>query len=158
LRLGPREIRGVECEFRVGRRESGGGLFYVPAQGCEAGSKINKRVARQFLVPELLCDGFDRVKPVKRAVRLLVTQRPQRCHLGVTGDPGVLLHDRRRSPGANDKNVERQRVPGGLKLAFGRRLDQTRPVGDGQTWPSHRCRSTTGLPRDRRGSPFWNPP
>src|SRR5262245_2374790 len=119
MRLGVRKIRGVECEFRVGSRESSGGLFYVPARGCETGSKVNKRVARQFPVPEVLCDGFDRLKPVKRAVRLLVTQHPQRCHFGVAGDPCVLLHYRRRFPGANHKNVERQSVPGGLKLTFG---------------------------------------
>ena len=61
----------------------------VPARWAETGPEIDQRVARELLQAERLGDREDLLATRQRAMRLLVTQGPERRHLGTTGESSI---------------------------------------------------------------------
>ena len=103
----------------------------VPAVGAEAGAEVDHHVAGQLLVAHQLRLGHDLFGLGQRAVRLLVAERPQRRHLRVAGEFGVLRHHAGGLFRADHEHVERQ-------SRFGRGRDKLAAFFVGEVERAHR--------------------
>src|SRR6185436_17886287 len=108
-------VQLVNHLFRLGKvRWMPGELSVVrvPPRGREVGAQIDERIAGQLFVAEGARHPLDFVRPVKRAMRLQVAERPQRGHLWMASQARIFTHYLRWLASSHDKDVERQRVRG----------------------------------------------
>src|SRR5690348_4709308 len=71
-------------------------VFCVPSRGAKSGAEVNECVAREFLLAKRSRFGKDFFVARESAVGLLVAKSPERRHLGITGEPGILGHEHGR--------------------------------------------------------------
>src|ERR1700722_6732422 len=98
LRIGKRF--GIPREFAIVR---------IPAVRTEVCAEIDHRFAGEILVPKLFCFRNNLFGRTECPMRLLVAKGPQRHHLRVSGNLGVLTQNRHRLASSDDEHIQRQR-------------------------------------------------
>src|SRR3954467_11165609 len=102
-------VKLLDDFFRVGKDAGIPGersIFRVPSGGAEASTEIDQRIAGKLFVAKCSGLGENFFAAGQRAMRLLVSETPQRRHFGVTGEPGVFSHDDGGVRGADKEDVE----------------------------------------------------
>ena len=109
--LGIRKDTGIPCERSV---------FCIPSRRTESGAQVNKSVTGQLLFTEGSAFRQHLLSAGQRAMRLLVTEAPQRRQFRMAREPQVFRHDGRGLTRTYKEDIQGQCIfwRGRLKCAF----------------------------------------
>src|SRR5439155_24912534 len=127
----------------------------VPARRTKSRAEVDERVTRQLLLAKRLGLSQHFFAARQRAMRLLITQSPDRRQVWKSGKPRVFCQNVRRVLSHDQEDVERQcrlRAPGRKASVFARQVKASERLME-KTAPTPLCSPARGSASARRRRP-----